>query len=65
MMHLENYFKNLKSTVSAETLLNDPYYTIILTAHNNAFDKYLGAVIGHNNKPIALFSIIMSNPQLN
>ena len=51
--------------VSTETLLSYPDWTITSTLHTNASDKQLGAVIINNNKPIALFSIRLSNPQRN
>ena len=49
--------------ISADTLFSYPYCTSILTAHNDAYDKQLGAVISQNSKPIALFSKISINPQ--
>ena len=51
--------------VSTETLLSYPDWTITSTLHTNASDKQLGDVIIINNKPIALFSIRLSNPQRN
>ena len=51
--------------VSTETLLSYPDRTITSTLHTNASDKQLGDVIIINNKPIALFSIRLSNPQRN
>ena len=42
--------------VSAETLLNYPDWTTPFTAHTGVSDKQLGAVIGQDNKIIALFS---------
>ena len=36
---------------------------IQFTVHTDAPDKQLGAVISHNNRPIVLFSIILSKPQ--
>ena len=50
--------------VSYETLLNYPGWTIIFTVHTYDYDKQLGAVISHNNKPIEFLSNILSNPQL-
>ena len=49
--------------VSAETLLSYPYWKVPFTVHTDASDKQLCAVIIQNNKPIALFSIILSKPQ--
>ena len=60
---LEDSFKELKCTVYAETLLGYPYWEITFTVHTGASDKQFGAVISLNNKTIALFSIILSNPQ--
>ena len=51
--------------VSVETLLIYPYWIIPFKVHGDASDKQLGAVIIHNNKPIDLFSIIISKPQRN
>ena len=51
--------------VSAETLSSYTDRKIPFTAHADASDKQLGAVINQNNKPIAFFSIIMSKPQNN
>ena len=51
--------------VSAEMLLNCPDWKLPFTVHTNAYDKQLGAVISQNNKPIAIFSRRLSNPQLN
>ena len=51
--------------VSAETLLSYPYWKVPFTVHTDASDKQLCAVIIQNNKPIALFSIILSKPQIN
>ena len=41
--------------VSSENLLSDPDWKIKLTVHTDASDKRIGAIISHNNKPIALF----------
>ena len=51
--------------VSAETLLSYPDWRIPLKSYTNNSDKKLGAVINHNNKSIALFSIRLSKPQSN
>ena len=51
--------------VSADTLLSYPYWKIPFTVHTDVFDKHLGSVISQNNKPIELFSIILSKTQLN
>ena len=51
--------------VSADTLLSYPDWKLPFTVHTDASDKQLGTVINHNNKPIALFSRILSKPQLN
>ena len=42
--------------VSAETLLSYPDWKIPFTVHTYASYKQLGAVVSHNNKPIAFFS---------
>ena len=44
--------------VSAETLVNYPYFKIPFTVHTDASDKQLGDVISHKNKLIVLFSVI-------
>ena len=62
---LESSFKELKCMVSAETLLIYIDWKLPFTVHTDASDKKLGAVISHNNKPIALLSIILIKPQLN
>ena len=36
--------------VYANTMLNDPYWTIPFTLHTDAYDKKLGAVIRQSNK---------------
>ena len=51
--------------VSSGTLISYPYWKIPFTVHNDDSDKELGAVISQNNKPIALFSRILSKPQHN
>ena len=51
--------------VSAETLISYPDQKLAFTVHTDASDKQVGAVISHNNKPIAFFSIILSKPQRN
>ena len=50
---IEEYFVDLKMIVSEEKLLNYQYWTIPFTIHTFASDKYLGAVISQNNKPIS------------
>ena len=62
---LEDYLKELKCMVSAETLLSFPDWKIPFTVHTDASYKKLGAVISQNNKPIALFSKILIKPQRN
>ena len=42
--------------VSADTLLNYPYWEILFTVHIDTSVKQLGDVIRKNNKPIAFFS---------
>ena len=51
--------------VSAETLLSYSDWKIQFMVHTDAYGKQLGAIISKNNKPIALFSRILSNPQRN
>ena len=51
--------------VSDETLLMYPDWKLPLTLHTDDYDKQLGAVISHNNKPIALFYRILSKTQHN
>ena len=62
---LESYFKELKHMVSAETLISYPDCKLPFTVHTGAYDKQLGAVISHNNKPIYFFSRILCKPQRN
>ena len=51
--------------VSSGNLLSDPDWKITLTVHTDAFDKRIGAIISHNNKPIALFSRRINKLQQN
>ena len=51
--------------VSSETLFIYLDWTTTFTVHTAASDKQLGAVISHNNKPIVLFSRILSRIQCN
>ena len=51
--------------VSSENLLSNTDWKMILTVHTDASDKWIGDIIGHNNKPIALFSRIINKPQQN
>ena len=51
--------------VSSDILLSYPDWKINFMVHTYASDKQLGDVISHNNKPIELFSRILSNPQHN
>ena len=51
--------------VSAETLLNYPYWKLLFIVLTDASDKQFGAVISQNNKTIDFFSRILSNPQHN
>ena len=51
--------------VSAEALLIYPYWKLSFTVNTDAYDKQLGAVISHNNKPIAFFSRILSKTHRN
>ena len=60
---IEDSFKELKRMVSDETLLSYPDWNITFVVHTNYSDKQLGYVISQNNKPITLFSIILSKPQ--
>ena len=62
---LEILFKGLKCVVSAETLLSYPDWKLPLIFHTDASDKQLGAVIVHNNKPIAFLSRRLIKPQRN
>ena len=51
--------------VSAETLISYPDWKLTFTFHTDASDKQLGYVISQNNKQIAFYSIILSNPHHN
>ena len=55
----------MKRMVSAETLLSYPDWKLPFTAHTDASDKQLGAVISQNNKHIDFFSRKLSKPQRN
>ena len=50
--------------VSAYNLLNYQDWKDLYTARTDGSDKQLGAVIRKNNKPIILFSIILSKPHM-
>ena len=60
---LENSFKELQRMVSSETLLIYPDWKIPVTVYNDAYDKQLGTVISHTNKPIVFFSRRLSTLQ--
>ena len=45
-------FKELNHMVSSESLLNYPDWKTPFVVYTDASDKQLGAVIGHNHKPI-------------
>ena len=62
---LESSFKELKCMVFDETMLSYPYWKLPFKVHTDDSDKQLGAIISQNNKPIALLSRILSNPQHN
>ena len=51
--------------VSAETLLSYTDWKLTFTSHTDDSDKQLGAVISQNNKPIAFFSVKLSQPRRN
>ena len=51
--------------VSTGNLLSDPDWKITLTVHTDASDKWIGAIISHNNKPIELLSRRINKPQRN
>ena len=62
---LGSYCKKIKRMVSVETLLSYLECKIPFIVHTDVSDKHLGAIIIHNNKPIALFSRSLINPQRN
>ena len=62
---LEDSFKGLNYMVYDDNLLSYPYWTIPFTVHTNASDKQSFDVISQNNKPIVLYSRIISEPQRN
>ena len=62
---LESSFIELKSMVSAESLLSYLYWKLLFAVHTDTSDKQLCAVIIQNNKPIAFFSRILSKPYRN
>ena len=62
---LEKFFKEIKSMVSAETLLSYPDWKLPFIVHTDASDKQLGSIIIQNNKPIAFISRKLSKPQRN
>ena len=51
--------------VSSNKLLSDPYWKLIFIFSTNDSDKQLVAVISHNNKLIAFFSIRTIKQQRN
>ena len=51
--------------VFTDTLLSYPYWKLLFTVNTDAYDKQLGAVIIHNNKPIEFFSRRFIKPQRN
>ena len=46
----------MQHIVSFENVFSNTYWKIPFTVRTDAYDKYLGAVISQNNKPIELFS---------
>ena len=62
---IEISFKDLNRMVSAETLLNYPYWTIKFTVHTFSSDKQVSYFISQNNKKTAFFSRILNKPQRN
>ena len=57
---LENYFKELKRMVSAETLLSYRDWKLPFTAHTDDYVEELSDFISQNNKSIDFFSRILS-----
>ena len=51
--------------VSDETLPSYPYWKLLFMVHTYAYNKQLGAVISHNNKPINLLYRRLRKPQRN
>ena len=62
---LEISFKELKRMFFADTVLSYQYWKLSFNVHTNTSDKQLGAIIGHNNKPIDFFSSRLRKPQRN
>ena len=62
---MEVAFRDIKSMVSAKTLMNHPDWKIPFPVHTYAFDKQFGAVISQNDKAIAFFLKKGSNPHHN
>ena len=52
---LEDSFKEIKTMVSADNLLNYLYWAITFTVHTDTYDKEVSDVIRQNNKPIDFF----------
>ena len=50
---------------SSEILLDYPYWKILFTINTDAYDKQLSFFISQNYKPIGLFLIKLSKPQIN
>ena len=55
----------MQHIVSFENVFSNTYWKIPFTVRTDAYDKYLGAVISQNNKPIELFSNRLRNSQYN
>ena len=62
---MEVEFRELERMFSSEILLDYPYWKILFTINTDAYDKQLSFFISQNYKPIGLFLIKLSKPQIN
>jgi hypothetical protein len=56
-------FNHVKANIARELVLANPVYSKVFEIYTNASSKQLGAVITHENRPIAFFSWKLSTTQ--